>query len=74
MKKVKIKKWEKKYPPIKDGKPCCGPILGYKNDGRPIANYSCVLCHEEKCIHSDYWKVPPRHVYSDFLPAIDQFF
>lgn len=50
-------KWDKLYPPTRDGKPC-GPVLGYKEDGLPIMNYTCVLCHEEKCQHSSYWKVP----------------
>lgn len=50
-------KWNQMYPPMKHGEPC-DPVLGYFNDGRPIMNYGCVLCHEEKCPNSDYWKVP----------------
>ena len=50
-------KWDKLYPPTKYGKPC-GPVLGTQSNGAPIMNYGCVLCHEEKCRHSSYWKVP----------------
>lgn len=50
-------KWDKLYTPMKDGKPC-NYILGYKEDGTPIMNYSCVLCHEEKCQYSNSWKIP----------------
>lgn len=52
-----IEKWDRLYPPMKHGAPC-GIVLGYFEDGRPIMNYSCVLCDEEKCRHSSHWKVP----------------
>lgn len=50
-------KWDKLYPPTRRGQPC-STILGRQENGAPIMNYSCVLCHEEKCRHSDNWKVP----------------
>ena len=52
-----IEKWDRLYPPMKHGEPC-GIVLGYFEDGRPIMNYSCVLCNEEKCRYSSCWKVP----------------
>ena len=50
-------KWDKLYPPTKYGKPC-STILGYQENGAPIMNYGCVLCHNEKCRHSNNWIVP----------------
>lgn len=50
-------KWDKLYPPMRYGEPC-STILGYQENGAPIMNYGCVLCHNEKCRHSSYWKVP----------------
>lgn len=50
-------KWDKLYPPTRYGKPC-GTVLGYMDDGKPIANYGCVLCTNEKCRHSNSWVVP----------------
>ena len=50
-------KWDKKYPPTRNEKPC-SPILGHYEDGRPIMNYTCVLCHEDRCRHSNNWKIP----------------
>lgn len=50
-------KWERLYPPTRNGKPCSS-ILGYKDDGSPIMNYICVWCGESKCPHSEHWKVP----------------
>lgn len=50
-------KWDRLYPPTRYGKPC-STVLGYMEDGAPIMNYGCVLCHNEKCRHSDSWVVP----------------
>lgn len=51
-------KWNKLYPPTRNGKPC-DPVLGSADRyGRPIYNYSCVLCYEPKCPHSHGWVVP----------------
>ena len=67
-------KWEKLYPPTRYGQPC-GIILGYTSDGKPIANYSCILCHEEKCPHSEYWKVPDedKEVYEEYQRQVENY-
>ncbi len=36
----------------------CSSVLGYYEDGRPIMNYNCVLCHSSNCYLSDDWKIP----------------
>lgn len=50
-------KWDKLYPPMRYGK-TCSTILGYQENGAPIMNYGCVLCHNKKCRHSNSWVVP----------------
>lgn len=68
-------KWEKLYPPTKQGEPC-SPELGHFNDGKPIMNYSCVLCCEEKCFHSNNWTVPEedREVYEKYLEECKEYY
>ena len=68
-------KWDRLYPPMRYGEPC-GPVLGYYEDGRPIMNYSCVLCHEEKCPISDSWKVPEedREVYEAWRKEYSEYY
>lgn len=67
-------KWDKLYPPMRYGEPC-GPVLGHFEDGRPIMNFSCVLCHNEKCRHSDDWKVPEedREEYEAWRKEYDEY-
>ena len=67
-------KWDRLYPPMRHGKPC-GPYLGKFDDGRPIMNYTCVICHEEKCQHSDNWKVPEedKEEYEEYLKRVDEY-
>lgn len=69
-----IEKWDRLYPPMRYGEPC-GPVLGHFEDGRPIMNYSCVLCHEEKCRHSDSWKVPEedKEVYKAWQKEYEEY-
>lgn len=50
-------KWLEKYPPMRHGH-SCGPEIGKFGDGRPMMNYTCVICTEDKCPYSQYWKVP----------------
>ena len=38
----------------------CNDILGYYEDGRPIMNYSCVLCTSPNCFKSEGWKIPEK--------------
>ena len=68
-------KWNKLYPPTRYGEPC-GPVLGYTNDGKPIANYSCILCHEDKCPYSEYWKVPEedKEVYEKWTKECNEYY
>lgn len=67
-------KWDKLYPPMRNGKPC-GPYLGRFEDGRPIMNYTCVICYEEKCQHSNSWKVPEedKEEYAEHLKRVDEY-
>ena len=67
-------KWKKLYPPTKNGKPC-SDILGYTDDNRPIANYSCILCHEDKCPHSNYWEVPEedKEIYEEYRKQVNEY-
>lgn len=67
-------KWDKLYPPMRYGEPC-SIILGYYEDGKPIMNYSCVLCYEEKCPHSNGWKVPEedKEEYEKYQKQIDEY-
>jgi hypothetical protein len=69
-----MEKWKKLYPPIRYGE-ACSQILGTYEDGRPIMNYSCVLCCEEKCIYSDNWKVPEEdlEIYNEYLKELDSY-
>lgn len=68
-------KWDNLYPPIRNGEPC-GPILGYFKDGRPMMNYGCVLCCEEKCQHSSSWKCPEedKEIYKQYMKECDEYF
>lgn len=67
-------KWDKLYPPMKDGNPC-NYILGYYEDGRPIMNYSCVRCYEEKCQYSEGWKIPEEDIdtWNQYQDAIKEY-
>lgn len=69
-----LEKWDKLYPPMRYGKPCSA-ILGYFGNGRPIMNYSCVLCNEEKCRYSSNWKVPDedKAVWDDYLRQVEEY-
>ena len=68
-------KWDKLYPPTKNGEHC-EPVLGYLEDGRPIMNYSCVLCREEKCRYSNNWKVPKEdeEVWNEYLEKCKEYY
>lgn len=46
-------KWDKLYPPTKDGQPCWG--------------HRCMFCH--RCPMGDYWKCPDedRDIYDKYL-------
>ena len=53
-----IDKWKAEgYTKDEYGKECSA-VLGHQEDGRPIMNYNCVLCHSSNCYLSDYWVVP----------------
>ena len=67
-------KWSKLYPPMRHGEPC-GPVLGHYEDGRPIMNFSCVMCGEEKCPISENWKVPEedREVYEAWRKEFEEY-
>lgn len=67
-------KWDKLYPPTRNGKPC-KTILGYYDNGRHIMNYTCVLCYEEKCQYSNNWKVPEedREEYEKYSKQVDEY-
>ena len=68
-------KWLKENPPMRHGKPC-SPILGYQENGAPYMNYTCVLCTEEKCVHSSNFKVPDkdREEYDKYLEECREYF
>ena len=67
-------KWDKKYPPTRNGKPCSN-VLGYQDDGTPIMNYTCVLCGETKCRHSSNWIVPEedKETWEQYINAIREY-
>ena len=67
-------KWDKLYPPTRNGKPC-SPYLGKYDDGRPIMNYTCVICHEKKCQHSDDWEIPEedKEEYEKYQKQVDEY-
>lgn len=69
-----IEKWDRLYPPTRNGKPC-GPITGYFDDGRPIMNYTCVICYEEKCRYSNGFKVPEEDIaeYETWKRSVDEY-
>lgn len=72
-----FERMDKDYPPFNDKfmKPC-SPILGEYEDGRPIVNYSCVLCSSTKCRHSDSFIVPEeyREEYKRYQTEVKQYF
>ena len=59
---------------MRNGIPC-GPYLGKFDDGKPIMNYTCVMCYEEKCQHSDNWKVPEedKEEYEKYLEQVEEY-
>lgn len=67
-------KWDNLYPPTRMGEPC-SPVLGKSEDGSPIMNYSCVLCHEKKCRHSDSFEVPEedKAEYEDYQKKVEEY-
>ena len=54
----------------------CNYILGYYEDGRPIPNYSCVLCLSKNCYLSNGWVVPEedKEAYEKWEKAVDDFY
>ena len=54
----------------------CSDILGYYEDGRPIVNYSCVLCSSNDCYLSDAWKVPEedKETYEKWQNEVKEFY
>lgn len=66
-------KWESMI--SRNGKPC-SLVLGYNEDGSPIMNYSCIMCDEKSCYHSDSFVVPDedRSTYNKFLNELDDYF
>ena len=62
-----LEKWKEKYN-TKNGEPCSS-VLGYRSNGTPIMNYSCVLCHEKNCYVSDGFIVPEedKDIYEKYL-------
>lgn len=71
-----IDKWKAKgY--IKDecGKDC-SDVLGHYEDGRPIMNYNCVLCHSPNCYLSDDWVVPEedKEEFKKWQQAVTDFY
>lgn len=68
-------KWKRLYHPMKYGQPC-SPVCGYFEDGRPIMNYTCVVCHEQKCPYSNSWIIPEedREVYDAWKKERDTYF
>lgn len=69
-----LDKWKKKYTVTKDGEPC-RPVIGKQEDGTPYMNYSCVLCQEKNCIHSENWEVPEedREEYEKYLEKVREY-
>lgn len=67
-------KWEKENPPMRHGV-ACSPIFGYQENGRPYMNYTCVLCTEERCIHSSNFKVPEedKEEYEKYLKSYKEY-
>lgn len=59
----------------KNGKPCSN-ILGYYSDGRPIMNYSCVLCYETECYNSDYFQIPEedKEEYENYQKKLHEYY
>lgn len=54
----------------------CNDILGYYEDGRPIMNYSCVLCTSPNCFKSEGWKIPEKDkvTYDKWIKEMDVFY
>ena len=52
-------KWRKKFPPLREGKPCT-PVL-YYSTGCGM-NYLCLSCREMNCMYNMNWKVPEEDV------------
>lgn len=69
-----IEKWDVLYPPTRHGEPC-GPVIGYFEDGREMMNYSCVICRNAKCRHSDSWRVPEedKEAYNDWMREYEEY-
>lgn len=54
----------------------CSDILGYYDDGRPIINYSCVLCGSNNCYLSNFWKIPEedKEAYKKWKDKVREFY
>lgn len=53
----------------------CNDVLGYYEDGRPIVNYSCVLCKSSNCYLSDFFHVPEedKEIYEKYKEDLKQY-
>lgn len=69
-----MEKWLSLYPPMRYGEPC-STVLGEYEDGRKIMNYSCVLCHNEMCPHSDSWEIPKEDLeeWNQYQEAVKEY-
>ena len=67
-------KWDKLYNINKYGT-ACSPVLGEQEDGTPIMNYGCVLCHSKRCHRSDSFVVPEedREVYNQYQLDVERY-
>ena len=69
-----IDKW-RKLQPVRDDGIRCDSVLGKFEDGRPMMNYGCVLCHEKTCQHSDSFEVPEedKEEYQAYLDELEAY-
>ena len=67
-------KWEKLYSTDVFGRDC-SPIDGYKKDGTPYMNYTCVLCQSRTCYNSNYFEIPEedKEVWNEYQRRIDEY-
>ena len=71
-----IDKWKAEgYTKDEYGK-ACSAVLGHQEDGRPIMNYNCVLCHSSNCYLSDDWVVPEedKEAFEKWQRAVSEFY
>lgn len=67
-------KWAKKYNLNGFGVECSN-VLGKSENGNPIMNFSCVICHSRGCWRSDSFVVPEedKEEYEKYLKELNEY-